>query len=91
MATVNREEVMALFASFEALMENRVETVEIARTALERRVTGIEEASTALEGRVKDVELGGATPTLWGKGVESTQPGIHPTQDANAQDLRRQS
>ena len=34
MATVvNREEVMALFASFEALMENRVETVEIARTA----------------------------------------------------------
>ena len=28
---VIREEVMALFASFEALMENRVETAEIAR------------------------------------------------------------
>jgi len=66
MATVNREEVMALFASFEALMENRVETVEIARTALERRVTGIEEASIGLEGRVKDVELGAVPQPLEG-------------------------
>ena len=44
---VQREEVMALFASFEALMENRVETVEIARVALEGRVKVLEDRDQA--------------------------------------------
>ena len=48
---VAREELMALFASFEALMENRVDTVEIARVAL--------------EGRVKVLEDGNLSSTLW--------------------------
>jgi hypothetical protein len=59
-------------------MENRVETVEIARTALERRVTGMEEANIALEGRVKDVEVGARTSTLRGRGTEHPNEGYIP-------------
>ena len=60
----NREEVMALFASFEALMENRVETVEIARVAL--------------EGRVKDLEDKDQASTLRGKGRDPPSEGYIP-------------
>ena len=51
---------MALFATFEALMEHRVETVEIARVALEGRVSD-------LDARVKDVELGAGPQPLEGE------------------------
>ena len=60
----NREEVMAMFASFEALMENRVETVEIARVAL--------------EGRVKDLEDRDQASTLRGRGRDSPSEGYIP-------------
>ncbi len=61
---VAREELMALFASFEALMENRVETVEIARVAL--------------EGRVKVLEDGNQASTLWRRGRDSPSEGYIP-------------
>ncbi len=49
---MQREEVVAMLQRFEALVERRVETVEVARVALAGRVGDLEE-------RVRGVELGG--------------------------------
>ena len=69
MAT-QREEVVALLQRFEALVEQRVETVEVASVALASRVGDLEE-------RVRGVELGGRPGPL---GNESR---VAPTKDTS--------
>ena len=62
---MQREEVVAMLQQFEALVEQRVETVEVARVALDGRVGNLEE-------RVRGVELGGR-PQPYGE-RESRRP-----------------